>query len=190
MGIDATTSAAAFAKAHDRGRQRPSRATGKVFISGARRGQALHPCRTWSRLAQPGPRPMVATSGTARDDPATRASRWKRVKKIHEGRPHVLDLIKSISEVRLIINTPSGRRERSDDRLIRSAAASHRIPCITTLAAASATIQGMENWMKQPLAVAPLQEHPQRLRGARRRSGPGRNRAAGRPGSRRQRLSP
>ena len=82
----------------------------------------------------------------------------ERVYKIHEGRPHVLDLVVN-REVRLIINTPSGRRERSDDRLIRSSAASHRIPCITTLAAASATIQGMENWMKKPLAVAPLQEH-------------------------------
>ena len=100
---------------------------------------------------------IVATSGT------TRALQnagipVHRVFKIHEGRPHVLDLVVN-REVRLIINTPSGRRERSDDRLIRSAAASHRIPCITTLAAASATIQGMENWMKQPLAVSPLQEH-------------------------------
>ena len=74
------------------------------------------------------------------------------------GRPHVLDLIAN-RECRLIINTPTGRRERSDDRLIRSSAASHRIPCITTLAAASATIQGMEMWMKQPLEVVPLQDH-------------------------------
>jgi carbamoyl-phosphate synthase large subunit len=65
--------------------------------------------------------------------------------------------------VRLIINTPSGRRERSDDRLIRSAAASQRIPCITTLAAASATIQGLESWLKKPLAVTPLQDHHQTL---------------------------
>jgi hypothetical protein len=43
--------------------------------------------------------------------------------------------------------------------LIRSSAASHHIPCITTLAAASATIQGMEMWMKQPLEVTPLQDY-------------------------------
>jgi len=100
---------------------------------------------------------IVATSGTARAL-QNAGIPVERVFKIHEGRPHVLDLVVN-REVRLIINTPSGRRERSDDRLIRSAAASHRIPCITTLAAASATIQGMENWMKQPLAVCPLQEH-------------------------------
>jgi len=100
---------------------------------------------------------IVATSGTARAL-KNAGINVERVFKIHEGRPHVLDLIAN-RECRLIINTPSGRRERSDDRLIRSSAASHRIPCITTLAAASATIQGMEMWMKQPLEVAPLQEH-------------------------------
>ena len=100
---------------------------------------------------------IVATSGTARAL-QNAGIPVERVYKVHEGRPHVLDLIVN-REVRLIINTPSGRRERSDDRLIRSAAATHRIPCITTLAAASATIQGLEYWLKQPLAVAPLQEH-------------------------------
>ena len=81
----------------------------------------------------------------------------ERVYKIHEGRPHVLDLIKN-QEVRLIINTPSGRVERSDDRLIRSSAVNFKVPCITTLAAASATIQGLE-WMKnRPLEAAAIQD--------------------------------
>jgi carbamoyl-phosphate synthase large subunit len=80
------------------------------------------------------------------------------VHKIHEGRPHVLDLVVN-REVRLIINTPSGGRERSDDHKIRSAAATQRIPCITTLAAAAATIQGLESWLKKPLAVKPLQDY-------------------------------
>ncbi|MGC6486428.1 MAG: carbamoyl-phosphate synthase large subunit [Planctomycetota bacterium] len=100
---------------------------------------------------------IVATSGTARAL-QNAGIPVERVFKIHEGRPHVLDLVVN-REVRLIVNTPRGSRERSDDRLIRSAAATHRIPCITTLAAASATIQGMEMWMKQPIEVAPLQQH-------------------------------
>ena len=53
--------------------------------------------------------------------------------------------------MRLIFNTPSGRRERSDDRSIRSSAVSYKIPCITTLAAASATIQALE-WMSTQVA--------------------------------------
>ncbi|MBL8727452.1 MAG: carbamoyl-phosphate synthase large subunit [Planctomycetes bacterium] len=100
---------------------------------------------------------IVATSGTARAL-QNAGIPVQRVFKIHEGRPHVLDLIVN-REVRLIVNTPSGRRERSDDRQIRSAAVSHRIPCITTLAAVSATIQGIESWVKKPLAVKPLQEY-------------------------------
>ena len=100
---------------------------------------------------------IIATSGTARTlqnagIPVT------RVFKVHEGRPNVVDLVVN-REVRLIINTPSGRRERSDDRLIRSSAATNRIPCITTLAAAAATIQGLESWLKKPLAVRPLQDY-------------------------------
>ncbi|MCA8976601.1 MAG: carbamoyl-phosphate synthase large subunit, partial [Planctomycetes bacterium] len=100
---------------------------------------------------------IVATSGTARvlDNAGIPV---QRVFKIHEGRPHVLDLVAN-REVRLIVNTPSGRRERSDDRLIRSSAVTHRIPCITTLAAAAATIQGLESWLQKPLAVTTLQEY-------------------------------
>jgi carbamoyl-phosphate synthase large subunit len=104
---------------------------------------------------------IVATSGTARalqnaDVPV------QRVLKIHEGRPHVVDLIVN-HEVRLIINTPSGRRERSDDRLIRSSAVSRKIPCITTLAAVAATIQGLEAALQKPLAVRPLQDYHAQL---------------------------
>jgi carbamoyl-phosphate synthase large subunit len=104
---------------------------------------------------------IVATGGTARTL-QTAGIPVQRVMKIHEGRPHVLDLVVN-REVRLIINTPSGRRERGDDRLIRSAAVNHRIPCITTLSAASATIQGMESWLKKPLSVTPLQEYHSQL---------------------------
>ena len=104
---------------------------------------------------------IVATSGTARALQNAGVP-VQRVFKIHEGRPHVLDLIVN-REVRLIINTPSGRRERSDDRQIRSASVSHRIPCITTLAAAAATIQGLESWLKKPLQVCPVQEYHARL---------------------------
>jgi carbamoyl-phosphate synthase large subunit len=105
---------------------------------------------------------IVATGGTAKAL-QNAGIPVQRVMKIHEGRPHVLDLVMN-REVRLIVNTPSGRRERSDDRLIRSAAVSHRIPCITTIAAASATIQGLEAWLKKPLEVTPLQEYHAQLK--------------------------
>ena len=104
---------------------------------------------------------IVATGGTAKAL-ENAGIPVQRVFKIHEGRPHVLDMLVN-REVRLVINTPSGRRERSDDRLIRSSAVTQRIPCITTLAAASATIQGLEAWLKKPLEVRPLQEYHSQL---------------------------
>ena len=105
---------------------------------------------------------IVATSGTAKTL-QNAGIPVQRVMKLHEGRPHVLDLMLN-REVRLVINTPSGQRERGDDRRIRSAAVAQRIPCITTLAAASATIQGLESWLKKPLSVKPLQEYHAQLR--------------------------
>jgi len=105
--------------------------------------------------------PIVATSGTAKALQNAGVP-VQRVFKLHEGRPHVLDLLLN-REVRLIINTPSGRKERSDDRKIRSSAVAQKIPCITTLAAASATIQGLENWLKKPLRVRALQDYHRQL---------------------------
>ena len=40
---------------------------------------------------------------------------------------------------------------------------SRKIPCITTLAAAQATIQGLEWLIKKPLAVRPLQDYHSQL---------------------------
>ena len=153
MGIDARFGSA-FAKAMvGAGNTLPSE--GKVFVS-VRDEDKRMILPLVDRIAGLGFE-IVATGGTARAL-QNAGIPVERVRKVHEGRPHVLDLVVN-REVRLIINTPRGSRERSDDRLIRSAAASHRIPCITTLAAASATIQGLEIWMKQPVEVAPLQEH-------------------------------
>ena len=157
MGIDVSFGAA-FAKAMlGAGNAMPK--AGKVFVS-VRDEDKRMLLPLVSRLHALGFQ-IVATSGTAR---ALENSGIpvERVQKIHEGRPHVLDLVLN-REVRLIINTPSGKRERGDDRRIRSSAVSHKIPCITTMAAAAATIQGLEWVTKKPLDVKPLQEYHSQL---------------------------
>ena len=58
--------------------------------------------------------------------------------RITEGRPNILDYIKNF-EIKLIINTPSGKLEPSDDRTIRSTAVSYTVPCLTNLAATAST---------------------------------------------------
>ena len=85
---------------------------------------------------------IVATAGTAAFL-AAQGIACTVVAKIGEGRPDVLDAIKN-REVKLIVNTPSGRRDaRADDSRIRQAAIKYRVPYLTTLAAASAAAEGI-----------------------------------------------
>ena len=66
------------------------------------------------------------------------------IAKIGEGRPDVLDAIKN-REVKLVINTPSGRRDaRADDSRIRQAAIKYKVPYLTTIAAATAAAEGIK----------------------------------------------
>jgi len=103
---------------------------------------------------------LVATRGTAE---ALRAAGVKveRVYKVNEGRPNVVDRIKS-RELDLIINTPLGRMSRSDDKAIRRAAVQHGVTCITTLSAAEAAIRGIRACQVGEIQVASLQELHQR----------------------------
>ena len=65
-----------------------------------------------------------------------------RINKLHEGRPNILDAIAN-DEIDLIINSPSTRESIHDDSYIRKAAIKGRIPYVTQLAAAKATISGI-----------------------------------------------
>jgi carbamoyl-phosphate synthase large subunit len=68
------------------------------------------------------------------------------VPKIGEGESS-RDVLAMIEEggVDLILNTPWGRGARTDGYLIRRQALAHGVPCITTLAGASAAVQGIES---------------------------------------------
>ncbi|MBI2093943.1 MAG: carbamoyl-phosphate synthase large subunit, partial [Candidatus Omnitrophica bacterium] len=100
---------------------------------------------------------LVATHGTAKALQRY-GVRAQPIHKIHEGRPNILDHIKS-GQVQLVINTPSGRLPRADEILIRSAAAVLGIPCITTIAGAQASVNGMRALRKSQLTVRPIQEY-------------------------------
>jgi carbamoyl-phosphate synthase large subunit len=69
------------------------------------------------------------------------------VKKISEGRPNMLDLVKN-GDITLVINTPTGKGHHTDEAKIRTAMVSHNIPCITTLSGAEAAVTGIESMMK------------------------------------------
>jgi carbamoyl-phosphate synthase large subunit len=61
----------------------------------------------------------------------------RRVKKVLEGRPHIVDMIKN-DEADIIVNTTEGRRAIADSAPIRASAEAHRVFYTTTLAAAEA----------------------------------------------------
>ena len=67
----------------------------------------------------------------------------KRIFKIYEGRPNIADEIAN-GEIQLIINTPAGKTSAYDDSYIRKAAIKHRVPYITTMAAAKASTEGIK----------------------------------------------
>ena len=98
---------------------------------------------------------IVATRGTAA---ALREAgiEAEPVYKVNEGRPNIVDLIKT-QKIGLVINTPLGRESFYDEKSIRRAAIRYNVPCITTLSAANAAARGIRALVEQTLEVAPLQ---------------------------------
>ena len=80
------------------------------------------------------------------------------VLKLHEGRPHVLDAIKN-HKIQLIINTPSGEEAQTDARLIRRTALTYKIPIVTTVAGAKATVAAIRSLQNTTLDVKVIQDY-------------------------------
>ena len=92
---------------------------------------------------------IIATKGT-QAFLTENGIRSEVINKIYEGRPNIADAIMN-GQIQLVINTPIGKRSLSDDSYIRKTAIRHKIPYITTLAAASASAKGISAY-RQALA--------------------------------------
>ncbi len=137
MGID-TRFEAAFAKAQlGAGVNLPR--TGAVFVSLKDDDKAamIEPCRTLTEMGFE----VLATGGTAKtlEDAGVKV---RRVNKVFEGRPHIVDAIKN-GEVQLVFNTTEGRRSLEDSFTIRRSALEMRVPCYTTASAARAAVKSI-----------------------------------------------
>jgi carbamoyl-phosphate synthase large subunit len=99
---------------------------------------------------------LVATAGTA-DVIEEAGMACDRVYKVKEGRPNVVDLIKG-DRIQLIVNTPQGPDPFFDEKAIRRAAVTARIPTITTLAAARAAAEGIAALQRGEVNVKALQQ--------------------------------
>jgi carbamoyl-phosphate synthase large subunit len=105
---------------------------------------------------------LVATAGTA-DVIESASMACERVYKVKEGRPNVVDLIKG-ERIHLIINTPQGPDPFFDEKAIRRAAVTARIPTITTLSAARAAAEGIAALQRGEVRVQALQQlHAERM---------------------------
>ena len=85
---------------------------------------------------------LAATGGTAKALEAAGLA-VRRVNKVREGRPHIVDLIKN-DEASMIVNTTEGRTAILDSAPIRASAEQHRVFYTTTLAAAEAVCMALE----------------------------------------------
>ena len=131
--------------------------SGSVFISVADRDKRSIAAiaRDFARLGFD----VVSTGGTAKTLAASGVP-CRKVNKVSEGHPNIIDLIAD-GEVQLIINTPFGHGPRGDGYELRLAAVRHGVTYATTIAAAQAFAAAMEVARDDGLGVVALQDLPQ-----------------------------
>ena len=104
---------------------------------------------------------IVATQGT-RDFLVKNGIEATVVRKVHEGRPHIEDAIRS-REIALVINTPLDEPSQYDDFVVRRAAVMNNVPYTTTLAGARAAAEGIDALLRSGLEVRALQDYHARI---------------------------
>ena len=99
---------------------------------------------------------ILATGGT-HDFLTSRGIQAERVFKVGQGRPNLVDHIMG-GEVRLLINTPQGKKSVYDDYALRRAAVTYQIPYLTTMAATGAARDALVELRSRTRTVRSLQE--------------------------------
>jgi carbamoyl-phosphate synthase large subunit len=100
---------------------------------------------------------LCATEGT-REALREAGVEAERVFKVNEGSPNAVDRMEA-GDIQLVVNTPLGSESRFDEAAIRAAALRLSIPCLTTLSAATAAVEGIRARQEEATGVAPLQEY-------------------------------
>ena len=100
---------------------------------------------------------IIATAGTGKVLKENGIA-IKKVYRLSEGRPNVIDLIKN-GKVSLIINTPQGTVPRQNENLIRTEALKHNICIMTTISAAAAAVDGIRSLREKGYGVRSIQSY-------------------------------
>ncbi|HEX3186924.1 MAG TPA: carbamoyl-phosphate synthase large subunit [Pyrinomonadaceae bacterium] len=137
MGIGDTFGEAYGKAMTSAGLSLPSKGTAFLSVKDSDKGTAVLLARKLIRLGFD----VMATLGTS--------ARLREVGlnvqdvfKVNEGRPNIVDHIKS-GDISLIINTPLGRVSRFDEQAIRRAALQYSVPCVTTMTGAQALVEAI-----------------------------------------------
>ena len=117
--------------------QLPAEGTVLISVSERERPAVLPVARQFADLGFR----IKATEGTSAFL-ASQGIETEPIKKMHEGRPNIVDGIMN-KEIHLVINTPSGKLSKEDDSYIRKAAIKYKVPYITTMTAALASARGI-----------------------------------------------
>jgi carbamoyl-phosphate synthase large subunit len=100
---------------------------------------------------------ILATEGTARFL-GENGIAAEMILKFHEGRPNIADAIAN-REIQLVVNTPAGKMSAVDDSYIRKSAIRHKVPYVTTVAAARAAAEGIAASHRGKTGVKSLQDY-------------------------------
>jgi carbamoyl-phosphate synthase large subunit len=154
LGMD-DSFAMAFYKAQDAAKSTlPTK--GNVLVTVCTRDRKAPLVKAAGKLAEMG-FTLFATEGThAYMD--KHGVKSERILKLNEGRPNIEDAIKN-GKIQLIVNTPAGKLSKDDDSYIRKLAIKHKIPYVTTVAAAVASAEGIAARCKGDFTVKSLQEY-------------------------------
>ncbi len=117
---------------------------GNVLISVNRRDKDMA-IEVAKKLSNEGFR--IFATGTTFEKITEAGIEAKLVKKLHEGRPNVYDLITN-GDIQLVVNSPVGKDSQTDDSYLRKAAIKAGVPYITTMAGAMATADGIHRVKK------------------------------------------
>ncbi|MFE3551727.1 carbamoyl-phosphate synthase large subunit, partial [Streptomyces kronopolitis] len=113
---------------------------------------------------------LLATSGTAevlrRNGINATVVRKQSEGEGPNGEKTIVQLIHD-GQVDLIVNTPYGTGGRLDGYDIRTASVARGVPCLTTVQALAAAVQGIEAMSRGDVGVRSLQEHAEHLTAAR-----------------------
>ncbi len=153
MGIDPGF-AVAFAKSQ-MAASSPLPTEGQVLLS-VKDSDTHHAVELARQLAELGF--TVVTSGDTHQYLDQHGILTRRVKRISEGRPNAVDLIKN-QELALIINTPVRKGITSDEGVLRAMAVRFNVPMITTITGAVAAVKAISALRSGRWGVQTLQEY-------------------------------